>query len=1515
MKNCEFLRAQNEEKAAQNEYLRKQLNDSMRRRRRALRSSSSSRSPGSVRGKEREEPPPEDAPSEDGSFRIPRRTPNFHEFKVDLPEFEGKLDPDDFLEWLQTVERIFEYKEIPEDQKVKLVALKLRKYASLWWSNLLTKRVRQGKGKIRTWEKMRAKLKARFLPPNYVQNNYTLLHHLTQGSMTVEEYTREFEKLLIKCDLQEAEEQTIVRYLGGLDPKYAHVVELQSYSTYDEVCVLAHKVETQMKLRPFKREVPKSLPKGVPFNKGSSSYPTKPMGTFAPTPQKSQAPQKGQTPPIRPNSTPNATKRCFRCQGLGHIASECPNRRIISLAEWEANKEEEEEEDRALCSEGEGEQEEVVEEADEGELLVLRRTLSTLKGAKEEQRENIFHSRCTIQGKVCSLIIDGGSCANVASSSMVEKLNLQATAHPHPYNIQWLNQGKGLQVNSRCLITFSIGKNYADEIWCDIIPMDACHILLGRPWLFDRKVKHDGCLNTYSFSKDGKKITLAPLSPSQLHKHKATSKPPHSDLLLTCSESLLKASHHEFKAFKEWILTTLEESEAPHPTHPMAMELLTHFTHVFPDEIPSGLPPKRLIQHHIDLIPGAVLPNKPAYRMNPKETMEIHRQVDDLISKGLVRESLSPCAVPALLVPKKDGSMRMCVDSRAINKITIKYRHPIPRLEDMLDELHGSSVFSKVDLRSGYHQIRIREGDEWKTAFKTKGGLYEWLVMPFGLSNAPSTFMRLMNQVFRPYIGHFVVVYFDDILIYSKTEEEHKTHLTEIMRVLEKEKLYGNLKKCTFFTNEVTFLGYVVTSNGIRVDESKVEAVRSWPVPKSIHEVRSFHGLASFYRRFIRNFSSIMAPMTEVIKGTSFQWNPKAQAAFEEIKLKLTQAPVLALPCFDKVFEIECDASGVGIGGVLTQEGRPLAFFSEKLCDARKKYSTYDKEFYAIIRSLEHWSHYLMANEFILHSDHEALKYIQGQHKLNSRHAKWVEFLQAFHFTIKHKSGKMNQGADALSRRHLLLFQLDACVLGFEHLKSLYEKDEDFGRLFAECQKHPKGDFLIQEGYLFKNTRLCVPRCGTRELLVREVHGGALAGHYGEQKTSMVLKEHYFWPGMDKDVQDILKRCATCQVAKSHSLPQGLYTPLPVPTLPWVDVSMDFVLGLPKTQRNKDSIFVVVDRFSKMAHFIPCNKTNDATFIAELYFKEVMRLHGIPRSIVSDRDAKFLSHFWVTLWKKLGTKLKYSTTCHPQTDGQTEVTNRTLGTLLRVLLKSNSKAWDLILPHAEFAYNMAPSKTTGLSPFKIVYGVEPLNPLDLVPRPMEGKPSVEASKRAEEIQRLHEQVTMKIERSNASYQTQANKHKRRVVFQPGDLVWIHLRKERFPSKRKSKLMPRADGPFEILERVNDNAYKIDLPGEYGVSATFNVADLSPYLDDDHLSNLRANSSQPGEDDGVPSKPSCVSPGGPNGPNSDSNLKAMGNALLGQAHMLPGWSPMHKPGFVTLIVGDPEGIKPGPFPSL
>jgi hypothetical protein len=928
--------------------------------------------------------------------------------------------------------------------------------------------------------------------------------------------------------------------------------------------------------------------------------------------------------------------------------------------------------------------------------------------------------------------------------------------------------------------------------------------------------------------------------------------------------------------YKESYLN-LDETNKSLPS--LAVSLLQEFEDVFPEEMPNELPPIRGIEHQIDFVPGAAIPNRPAYRSNPEETKELQRQVEDLMSKGYVRESMSPCAVPVLLVPKKDGTWRMCVDCRAINNITVKYRHPIPRLDDMLDELHGSCIFSKIDLKSGYHQIRMKEGDEWKTAFKTKYGLYEWLVMPFGLTNAPSTFMRLMNHVLRAFIGKFVVVYFDDILVYSKDLNEHIEHLRYVFDVLKCEKLYANFKKCNFCMEKVVFLGYVVTTTGIEVDEEKVKAIKEWPTPKSITEVRSFHGLASFYRRFVKDFSTLAAPLTEIIKkNVGFHWGADQDNAFATIKERLCSAPVLALPNFNKTFEIECDASGIGIGAVLMQDRRPIAFFSEKLSGASLKYPTYDKELYALVRALETWQHYLWPREFVIHTDHESLKHLKGQGKLNQRHARWLEYIETFPYVIRYKQGKENIVADALSRRYVLLTSMSAKLLGFEYVKDMYADDADFSDVYKACDKTAFGKFYKHDGYLFKESKLCVPSCSMRELLVREAHGGGLMGHFGVKKTLDILHEHFFWPKMKKDVNRICGGCITCRKAKSKVLPHGLYTPLPVPSEPWVDISMDFVLGLPRTKRGRDSIFVVVDRFSKMAHFIPCHKTDDATNIADLFFREIVRLHGVPRSIVSDRDVKFLSYFWKVLWGKLGTKLLFSTTCHPQTDGQTEVVNRTLTQLLRTVVHKNLKTWEDCLPFIEFAYNRAMHSTTSYSPFEIVYGFNPLTPLDLMPLPIDGRSSLDGQKKAELVKSLHERVRLQIAQKNERVASQANKGRRRVIFEPGDWVWVHMRKERFPAHRKTKLHPRGDGPFQILEKINDNAYKVDLPGEYKVSATFNVSDLSPFdVGEDSWSNPFEERGNDGNQGG----PSLKDPlQVPDGPITRSRAKKIKEAMQG-----------------------------------
>jgi hypothetical protein len=445
--------------------------------------------------------------------------------------------------------------------------------------------------------------------------------------------------------------------------------------------------------------------------------------------------------------------------------------------------------------------------------------------------------------------------------------------------------------------------------------------------------------------------------------------------------------------------------------------VVNEYPDVFPEELP-GMPPDRDIEFVIDLIPGTSPIAKRPYRMAASELTELKKQLEELQRIGFIKPSLSPWGAPVLFVKKKDGSMRLCVDYRALNEVTIKNKYPLPRIDDLFDQLKGAKYFSKIDLRSGYFQLKIRESDIPKTAFVTRYGQFEFTVMSFGLTNAPAYFMNLMNKVFMDELDKFVVVFIDDILIYSKSTQEHEQHLWVVLEKLRMHKLYAEFSKCEFWLEKVAFLGHILTAEGVAVDPEKVEAVSNWQQPTNVSEIRSFLGLAGYYQRFIEGFSKIARPMSKLLKKEKkFVWIESCERNFQELKQRLTTAPVLTLPDIHRDFVIYCDASRQGLGCVLMQDGKVVAYASRQLKSHEQNYPTHDLEFAAVVHALKIWRHYLIGNKCEIYTDHKSLKYIFTQPDLNLRQRRWLELVKDYNLEIHYHPGKANVVADALSRK------------------------------------------------------------------------------------------------------------------------------------------------------------------------------------------------------------------------------------------------------------------------------------------------------------------------------------------------------------------------------------------------------------------------------------------------------------------------------------------------------------------
>ena len=793
-------------------------------------------------------------------------------------------------------------------------------------------------------------------------------------------------------------------------------------------------------------------------------------------------------------------------------------------------------------------------------------------------------------------------------------------------------------------------------------------------------------------------------------------------------------------------------------------DVLWKHRRVFPDEVPSRLPVDRGIKHEIDLEPGTKYCVTRQWPL-PKEQVDY---IDEFFAKraksGQVRESKSPHCSPTFCVRKATGGWRVVHAYNKLNAATIPAQTPIPRKDVLLNSMAKSTIFSSMDLMDGYYQVLMREADIPKTAVSTPSGmLWEWLVMPQGLKNAPATFNRLVAHVMRQHRA-YAPHYFDDLFIHSRAEpglsdiEVHRRHLDAVLQTLGDSGLFCNLKKCVFGAPEIPVLGCFVGRDGVRADPQKIKAVQDWPVPQNVKDLRQFLGLANYLHKYCQNYAARAKPLTDLLKKeTDWLWTQQCDKAFADLKRSLVEAPVLALPDSDKPFSVVCDASNYAIGCALIQtdaDGRErvISYQSRLLKSAELNYPVHDKELLAIKYALVKFRVHLLGPEpFTVYTDHASLRTAINSPHLSPRMARWSTFFSEYNFRVEYKPGKSNVLADALSRRPDFEAAHNANVSRAKaqrasatlaairesrvqsslasEIKERYDSDEQCRLLLA----HFKGEdvklppalaakltrFSYSDGLLWHQLSPCdpmriyVPHDEDLKLrLIHELHDAPPSGHLGREKTFLQLSNEFWWPHMYKWVTNYIRSCEQCQRVKPSRSTNAPLKPLPIPPECWKSVSLDFIFGFPPDHKRRTGVVVFVDRLSKMVHLAPCTPNVTGKETAELFLDHVFRLHGLPDSLVSDRDPRFTSAFWRHVFALLGTKLQMSTTDHPQTDGQTERVNRVVEDILRSVAEPTE--WSKQLPLVEFAINNSVHASTGETPFYLNGLRHPRTPVSFV---------------------------------------------------------------------------------------------------------------------------------------------------------------------------------------------------------
>ncbi|KAL2890638.1 Retrotransposable element Tf2 155 kDa protein type 1 [Ceratocystis lukuohia] len=1066
----------------------------------------------------------------------------------------------------------------------------------------------------------------------------------------------------------------------------------------------------------------------------------------------------------------------------------------------------------------------------------------------------------------------GSASPSMINATLVKKWNITTHEASKPIKLSPFNSESTTLVNTVAIFTLDVSGHKEEHIaW--VVPGLTQDLLIGYPWLKKKGAVIDCEKDTVTF-KSGiiahGRSTNAPNFRSTLEQIHSVEK-----ILNVVTDE----TTHVFAASIEDINKALDRLlQDRKPADPRTWKSKIP-TWIKPENVKAfdpdaqftkKLPPRRPgHDHKIELIvPDEDAPWGPLYSMTREELVVLRQTLLTLLEKGYIEQSQSTAAAPILFVKKPGGGLRFCVDYRALNAVMKKNRYPLPNISETLTNVSKAKWFTKLDVISAFHNIRITDGDEWKTAFRTRHGLFQWNVMPFGLANAPAEFQSFVNSLLRPYLDVWLSAYVDDILIYTDgTLEDHYEKVNLALEKIFEGQLTIGIDKCEFAVSKVKYLGYILEPGSVSTDPSKVSAITEWPTPKKVRDVRSFLGLCNFYRAFIPDFTKLAKPLLQLTKkDQAFQWGTQEEESFQKLKTAFTTTPILRSHDPELPTIVEADASGYCLGAALLQKQadnstRPCAYFSRKMTPAECNYPIHDKEMLAIICALKEWRSELkgLKDEFTVLSDHKNLLHFTKLQHLSERQTRWYLALSEYNCGIVHRPGKLSPLPDALSRRDtpedasderyqgrlVTMLREDSkkslkiCTTNTEpgtpHLPpalaelwtEAHAKDETYTEIHRALTEklsqwpetiRPKlrvnvSDCSLDENSMirFKNKPWVPEYEPLRTAILQNIHDPPTLLHPGKNVMQVELAREFFWP---RYVEDIRCFCRNCQVCGSTNTrrdsKETTLKALPIPDQPWAEIAIDFIGPLEPARKDNTTythVLTVVDRLTKGVMLIPTNSL-DMEAVADSFFQHYYRQHGMPKSILSDRE--FVNAAWRHLCERLGIERLTTTAYHPATNGVTERMNAEIKTKL-AKLNAEGPAWLGLLPVVEFSLNATPSTTTNVSPFFLLHGYHPrtFSAPPLPVEPNEKGPLGQAERVLQHLRRAQSWAHANLSLAHAEMEQRENENRRPAPdFPVNSFVWLTLRPEQQGQGLGRKLRQKYQR-CKVLEKVTPHTYRLE----------------------------------------------------------------------------------------------------------